>query len=529
MGVVEKKKKKKEEEEERCSLWSTSSVRLKVVIALALALTIEGLMRSNINMAMVCMVNRTAIEPFMHFLPPNSTDLPSSVISSSSPSPPIKPSKCEDLSPRTDHSKNKNMGELKITKSEQGLIFTSFYAGGLAIVMPGSYLCDWMGARNLVFVGALINVVGSFITPAVARHLGSIALIFVRFVMGCGQGILVPCMNVLIAHWFPLSEKSTAITIATTGNQLSVIVAMLLTAELCQFSWLGGWPSAFYSYAFMGVALCVIWLWFVQDSPSAAKGIRESELNFIHSGEHKYVGKIDPKEVPWSKILGSLVVWSTALCSFSQNFMNVGIVVYLPSYYHRFLKLDIASNGFLSAFPFLIQLFTKIIFAAIADYLRSRELMSHSSVAKMFNLIASVGSGICFLLLAFCDCQHRFLAVSLAVLAIGLSSGFIPGYNTSIVCIAPRYTASVASFSRMLGQIASVASPYMLGFFGDREEWQLAFMVISFVLISTGFVFQCCGSASIQEWARHIPHTAISNTVDKEELAFLAANSSTTT
>uniref|UniRef100_A0A915D377 Uncharacterized protein n=1 Tax=Ditylenchus dipsaci TaxID=166011 RepID=A0A915D377_9BILA len=179
--------------------------------------------------------------------------------------------------------------------------------------------------------------------------------------------------------------------------------------------------------------------------------------------------------------------------------------------------MDISSNGLMSALPFVFQLLTKIVFASIADILRSREILTHSAVAKLFNLIASVGSGICFLMLAFCDCSHQFLAVSLAVMAIGLSSGYIPGYNTSVVCIAPRYTSSVASFSRLLGNIASVASPYMLGFFGDREEWNLAFFAIAFVLISTGFLFQLCGSASIQEWAMHIPHHTGLNNPDAQK------------
>lgn len=61
-------------------LWSWRSVRLRVAVCIALALTIEGLMRSNLNMvtitvkardlpkmnwhllqAMVCMLNETAI------------------------------------------------------------------------------------------------------------------------------------------------------------------------------------------------------------------------------------------------------------------------------------------------------------------------------------------------------------------------------------------------------------------------------------------------------------------------------------
>ena len=36
-------------------------------------------------------------------------------------------------------------GELIIPKSQQSLIFASFYLGGLIITLPGSYLCDYFG------------------------------------------------------------------------------------------------------------------------------------------------------------------------------------------------------------------------------------------------------------------------------------------------------------------------------------------------------------------------------------------------
>lgn len=42
-------------------LWSLRSVRLRITVLLAVALCIEGLMRTNMNMAMVCMVNLTAV------------------------------------------------------------------------------------------------------------------------------------------------------------------------------------------------------------------------------------------------------------------------------------------------------------------------------------------------------------------------------------------------------------------------------------------------------------------------------------
>lgn len=43
------------------SFWSIKNIRTQIAILLAAALCIEGLMRTNLNMAMVCMVNRTAL------------------------------------------------------------------------------------------------------------------------------------------------------------------------------------------------------------------------------------------------------------------------------------------------------------------------------------------------------------------------------------------------------------------------------------------------------------------------------------
>lgn len=59
--------------------------------------------------------------------------------------------------------------------------------GGLAIVFPSGYLCDFLGAKLLVFYGAVLNVLGSLITPFIAQNFGKWALITVRFLMGAGQ------------------------------------------------------------------------------------------------------------------------------------------------------------------------------------------------------------------------------------------------------------------------------------------------------------------------------------------------------
>lgn len=46
-------------------------------------------------------------------------------------------------------------------------------------------------------------------------------------------------------------------------------------------------------------------------------------------------------KTPWGTVFSSVVVWAIAMSSFSQNFMNVGTVVYLPAYYQTVLGMKL--------------------------------------------------------------------------------------------------------------------------------------------------------------------------------------------
>ncbi|KAK0398401.1 hypothetical protein QR680_002576 [Steinernema hermaphroditum] len=500
----------------KASLWCKSSQRLRIALVLALALGIEGLLRSNINMAMVCMVNKTALIEAaggVHNTP--TTKVVSGGFAQNLTAPTAIPKSAESKDPQcaqveeTEEQARVYNGDLVWTPREQATIFTSFYVGGLVVIIPGGLLVEKYGARFVVFWGAVVNAVGTVMTPSVAYLLGPYAVMVLRFIMGCGQGILVPCMNVLISCWFPAAEKSTALAISTTGNQFSVIIALFLTAELCQFTALGGWAMSFYFYGVFGFVFCILWQCAVTDHPESAR-VSPDELSYIHGENIHHVvpatknGK-GKAPMPWKKILSSPVIWAIALSSFSQAFVTVGMVTYIPQYYKNILKMKLSSNGVMSALPFVVQLLTKLLFAMIADVLNKRKICSITTIAKMFNLIASFGCGICLIALTTVDCTQSWLAILLLVTGVGLTSGYIPGYNTSIVCVAPIYTSGIASFCKLLAQIASVASPYMIGSLtknGQLWEWNVVFYLISGVLFSTGLFFQISGSSEVQPWAK---------------------------
>ncbi|KAK5974694.1 Transporter major facilitator family protein, partial [Trichostrongylus colubriformis] len=236
-----------------------------------------------------------------------------------------------------------------------------------------------MGAKRLVLYGAIINVLGTFATPTVASYLGAVPMVILRFVMGFGQGLLWPCMSVLVGHWFPPTEKSTALAIATTGNQLSVVIAMFATAELCQVPFMGGWPMAFHVYGVLGVLLCILWQVFVSDDPANAKGITNEEIQVITNSAGR---RPRAQRANWVQLLSSPVVWSIAGSAFAHNFITVGTVTYLPLYYKTVLNMSLTSNGILSALPFICQFVSKVLYAGFADESKKRNWMGFTSVTK---------------------------------------------------------------------------------------------------------------------------------------------------
>uniref|UniRef100_A0A7E4VK09 MFS domain-containing protein n=1 Tax=Panagrellus redivivus TaxID=6233 RepID=A0A7E4VK09_PANRE len=85
-----------------------------------------------------------------------------------------------------------------------------------------------------------MNILASWSMPTVVAfypHWFFTALL--RGIMGVGQGI----SSLIIAKWFPMHEKSTAMAIFSTGNQVGLALAIFFTAELCNVVYVG-WHSA---------------------------------------------------------------------------------------------------------------------------------------------------------------------------------------------------------------------------------------------------------------------------------------------
>ncbi|GIY15571.1 putative inorganic phosphate cotransporter [Caerostris darwini] len=90
---------------------------------------------------------------------------------------------------------------------------------------------------------------------------GSNTSIAIRALEGLAQGVTLPAINYMVGQWAPDSEKGVLNTLVYAGVNVGTIVAMPLTAFLCDSGLFGGWPSAFYIIGLFGC------LWFIMQPP----------------------------------------------------------------------------------------------------------------------------------------------------------------------------------------------------------------------------------------------------------------------
>ncbi|CAI4231280.1 unnamed protein product [Auanema sp. JU1783] len=447
-------------------LWTCSAVRFQILILIASAMAVFAAIRGSLSMALVCMVE----QPF------NST-----------------------------YTKSMSPYKINWSVENQAKIHTSFYAGALVSVFVAGNLIGRFGAKKIMSLGILLNVVGTLAIPFAVIFLNSYYYVmFLRFIMGLGSGFVIPCGSVMIARWFPISEKSTAMAIFTTGNQVGIAVSMGATAKFCEFEgMIGGWPLAFFSYGLIGFVFLLFWLLFATDKPRNSKYITASELEYI-------VGKREKRKrtntimlpTPYKKIFMSACVTAICVCSFAQSFIIVGLITYLPAYYQSALQMSISKNGIWSTVPFCLQMVTKILFGTVADKLKKRG-KSASAITKWCNAIASFGTATSILLISLLGAEDSLLIMLLMTASMGMLSGYVAGYNTSIVTVAPQFTAFVSSYSQIYSQAASTIAPYLLGYMttkGTIDEWELVFYLLAVVLIVSGIVFQFLGHGHSESW-----------------------------
>jgi MFS family permease len=466
------------------------STRFALALICFLGCVIIYALRSDVSFAIVCMVNSTALEAI------DGTNGKSAS------------SACAQNASFTVAQTNeeKVVGEFIWPKNTQGTILSAFFWGYMSSQILGGYLASRFGGRLIigltVFGGSLLTL----LSPIAART-DVTAFIALRVLLGFFQGSTFPAMHSMWSLWGPPMERSLLTGISYAGAQIGNVLVMPISALLCKYGPLGGWPSIYYILGGVGLLWCALWFLCVADSPQKHKRISEKERTYIVNSLQETMGKAEskPRSVPWKSILTSPAVWACFVGHFAGDWGAYMMATSLPTFMNDVLGFDLTSMGFISSIPYLAYFAFINIGGFIADYLQNSGTLSTLNTRRCAMAFALGCQALFLVLIGYCGCGQETLVIVLLTLSIGLSGVQYAGFVVNYLDIAPTFAGPILGIGNTLSCFAGIIAPLCMGWLtptGSKEEWQRVFYVTAAVLV-LGAVFFCVfARGHIQPWAK---------------------------
>ena len=279
------------------------------------------------------------------------------------------------------------MSDLGMTDKIKGNAIGIFFWGYLLLQMPGGYLASRWSAKKLVSILLVfwgICAVGCGLVKTVEQFK------WMRFLLGVAESGVFPATLVLVANWFPKTERARANAYWILCQPLAVAGAAPVTGALLQY-W--SWRTALTAEGVLPLLWLPIWWFFIEDHPRQAKWISSEELQHLETTLAREAGQLEPvAQAPLWKALVQPAIFVMVPIYFLQNCAAYGCNTFLstalksPDYHFSSFQ-----TGILYAVPYLVAAMVMIITSRHSD--KTQERRGHVALVYGvcgFCLIASV-------------------------------------------------------------------------------------------------------------------------------------------
>jgi ACS family hexuronate transporter-like MFS transporter len=231
--------------------------------------------------------------------------------------------------------------DIPVTNQQFSLLQTAFLITYALMYVGGGKLMDVLGTR----LGFTVIMV--FWSLACAGH-GLAANFFMlaafRLLLGAGEGGGFPAATRVVAEWFPLKERSTAMGIMNAGTALGMILAPPLIAIILSFA---NWRWIF----FITGALGLLWtVWWRRDyfPPEQHPQLAEAERQELQSVISP--GKVEAG-LRWFDLLRFRQTWGIVTAKFLSDAAWYFYLFWLPKYLYDARGFDIKAVGTFAWIP----------------------------------------------------------------------------------------------------------------------------------------------------------------------------------
>lgn len=366
------------------------------------------------------------------------------------------------------------MQEYGWTGTQFGLVSTAFFIGYALTMLPAGWLSDRFGATKVIVIGTLLWSVFTFLTPFGAATISS--LIFIRVIVGLGQGVTLPATSSLVARWVPKKEAGKAQGWTLIGVPLGVILTMLTGVYLIQNY---SWQTIFYLFALLGPIWCLIWAKFGKDRPELHSSINKEELEYILSGQGAKDSGGQAAILTAKEIFSTASVWGAIIAYFCYNYVFYLLLTWLPTYLAVGRGFTLVKSGYYTIIPYLVAMITYPLGGILADW--ASQKFGENIGRKLFPVCGLIIGGIALILGA------QASNVNMAIILIAASMGFLTitqgGFFSIPIIFAPKNAGTIVGMYGFIGTMAGISAPLVTGMVVDVYGYSYALFLGSSMAI----------------------------------------------
>lgn len=353
--------------------------------------------------------------------------------------------------------------ELSLSATQYGLVFSVFGYPYLLFQVFGGWVGDRFGPRRTLFVCGVIWAGATILTGLAG---GLMSLLFLRILLGVGEGATFPVATRAMQSWTPASRRGFAQGITHAFARAGLVLTPPIVAWLIAlFTWRG-------SFVVLGCASLVwvlVWAWYFRDVPAEHKGITAEMLEALpNRGQPLAVQR--PK-VPWGALTRRMLPVTTVYFCYGWTLWLY--LSWLPSFFQNEYGYDTRQSAFFSAAVYLPGVLGNLLGGEISDRIlhRTGDLKKARRNLAMFAFLAS-----------FACMVPVFMTTNITLIVLALGAAFffaemIIGPMWAIpMDVAGKYSGTASGLMNSGSALAAILSPLAFGIVADMTgNWVLPF------------------------------------------------------
>ncbi|XP_075492685.1 putative anion transporter 4, chloroplastic [Primulina tabacum] len=368
-------------------------------------------------------------------------------------------------------------------QSFAGVVQSSFLWGYLISPIAGGAIVDYHGGKVVMAWGVALWSLATFLTPWAAET-SVLLLLSMRMLLGIAEGVALPCMNNMIARWFPKTERSTAVALAMAGFQLGSAIGLVLSPILMSQAGIFG---PFVIFGLFGFLWLLVWISATSSSPDRSPQISINELRYIqNSMSVPSLSKTRKVIPPFRLLLSKLPTWSLIVANSMHSWGFFVLLSWMPIYFKTLYHVDLRQAAWFSAIPWCMM----ALVGYFAGILSDRMIQSGINVTLTRKIMQSVGFvGPGFALIGLTAAKSPFIASAWLTLAVGLKSFSHCGFLVNLQEVAPQYSGVMHGMSNTAGTLAAIVGTVGAGFFVELVGSFKGFLLLTAFLYFSAALF----------------------------------------